>query len=96
MKSEHQDASEDLNRVAFLRQRGKRSRMLVGAEGWSAADPSEPLLGGFEPTVPAPPGPLSPGGHTNENEDEEAALIWVMWRSERWQSGVTVAPGRLF
>lgn len=71
--------------------------MLVGAEGWSAsADPSEPLLGGFHPTVPSLPGSLSPEGHMNEEEEDEAALIWVIWRSEYKQSGVTVAPGGLF
>lgn len=93
-KSEHQHVRGDHNRIAFLHQRGKSSRMLVGAEGWSAsAEPSEPLLGGFDPTVPPLPSSLSPEGHVNEEEEDEAALIWVMWRSESKQSGVT---GRLF
>lgn len=64
--------------------------MLVGAEGWSAsAGPSDPSLGGCDPPVPALPGSLSPEGHMNEEEEDEAALIWVM-------SGVAGAAGGLF
>lgn len=74
---------EDRNRLAFLHQRGTPSRRLVGAEGWSgSADPSEPLLGGFDAPVAPLPGSLSPEGHMNEEEEDEAALIWVMWHSE--------------
>lgn len=54
--------------------------MLVGAEGWSAsAGASGPLPGGLDPTLPPPPGSLGPEGHMNEDEEDEAALIWVTW-----------------
>lgn len=57
--------------------------MLVGAEGWSGrADPSEPMLGGFDPAVRPLPASLSPEGRMNEEDEDEAALIWVMRRSE--------------
>lgn len=57
--------------------------MLVGAEGWSGrADPSEPMLGGFDPAVRPLPASLSPEGRMNEEDEDEAGLIWVMRRSE--------------
>lgn len=99
MKPERHHVREDGNRLAFLHQRGTSSRRLVGAEGWSgSADPSgpsEPLLGGFDPPVAPLPGTLSPEGRMNEEEEDEAALIWVIWRSEYKRSGVPGAPGRL-
>lgn len=82
-KAESQHLSEDHNRVAFLRQSGKGLRMLVGAEGWSGrADPSEPPLGRVDAAMPPLPGSLSPEGGMNEEDEDEAALIWVMRRSD--------------
>lgn len=67
--------------------------MLVGAQGWSGrADPSGPLLGRFDPTTRPLPCSLSPEKHMTEEDEDEAALIWVMRCSEHVkQSGVAVA-----
>lgn len=53
--------------------------MLVGAEGWSdRSDPSELMLGGFDPALPPLPGSLSPDGHEDEEAEDEAVLLWVI------------------
>lgn len=57
--------------------------MLVGVEGWSGrADPSEPMSGRLDAAMPPLPGSLSPEGRMNEEDEDEAALIWVMRRSD--------------
>ncbi|TNM92127.1 hypothetical protein fugu_019139 [Takifugu bimaculatus] len=69
--------------LAFLRQSGKGLRMLVGVEGWSGrAEPSEPMSGRLDAAMPPLPGSLSPEGRMNEEDEDEAALIWVMRRSD--------------
>ncbi|CAG05294.1 unnamed protein product, partial [Tetraodon nigroviridis] len=70
-------------------ERGKSSSMLVGAEGWSAsAGASGPLPGGLDPTLPPPPGSLGPEGHMNEDEEDEAALIWEALCDEETGAGL--------
>ncbi|XP_029693303.1 RILP-like protein 1 isoform X2 [Takifugu rubripes] len=57
---------------------GKGLRMQVGVEGWSGrADPSEPMSGRLDAAMPPLPGSLSPEGRMNEEDEDEAALIWV-------------------
>ncbi len=63
----------------LLHQRGKA--VMVGAEGWSdRPDPSELMLGGFDPSPQPLPGSLSPEGHEDEDEEaeDEAVLLWVI------------------
>ncbi|XP_029693305.1 RILP-like protein 1 isoform X4 [Takifugu rubripes] len=56
---------------------GKGLRMQVGVEGWSGrADPSEPMSGRLDAAMPPLPGSLSPEGRMNEEDEDEAALIW--------------------
>lgn len=68
----------------LLHQRGKAASVVLGAEGWSdTSDPSELMLGGVDPLLPALPGSLSPEGHEAEEEEEEeaedeAVLLWVI------------------
>lgn len=64
----------------LLHQRGKAASVVLGAEGWSdTSDPSELLLGGVDPPLPALPGSLSPEGHEEEEEaEDEAVLLWVI------------------
>lgn len=53
--------------------------MLVGAEGWSdRPDPSELMLGGFDPALRTLPAPLSLEGHEDEEAEDEAVLLWVI------------------
>ncbi|XP_032395066.1 RILP-like protein 1 isoform X3 [Etheostoma spectabile] len=55
---------------------GKAATVVVGAESWSdRPDPSELMLGGFDPSLP---GSLSPEGHEDGNEEaeDEAVLLW--------------------
>ncbi|XP_034752033.1 RILP-like protein 1 isoform X3 [Etheostoma cragini] len=50
--------------------------VVVGGESWSdRPDPSELMLGGFDPSLP---GSLSPEGHEDGNEEaeDEAVLLW--------------------
>ncbi|XP_031157131.1 RILP-like protein 1 isoform X4 [Sander lucioperca] len=57
-------------------ERGKAATVVVGAESWSdRPDPSELMLGGFDPSLP---GSLSPEGHEDGNEEaeDEAVLLW--------------------
>ncbi|KAF1377856.1 hypothetical protein PFLUV_G00205090 [Perca fluviatilis] len=58
-------------------ERGKAATVVVGAESWSdRPDPSELMLGGFDPSLP---GSLSPEGHPedgNEEAEDEAVLLW--------------------
>ncbi|XP_054469077.1 RILP-like protein 1 isoform X4 [Anoplopoma fimbria] len=61
---------------------GKAATEVVvgGAEGWSdRPDPSEPMLGGFDPSSSPLPGSLSPEGHEDEEDEEaedEEVLLW--------------------
>ncbi|KAL7377237.1 hypothetical protein ABVT39_024293 [Epinephelus coioides] len=59
-------------------ERGKAATVVLGAEGWSdTPDPSELMLGGFDPPPPHPlPGSLSPEGHEDGDEEDEAVLLW--------------------
>lgn len=65
----------------LLHQRGKAASVVLGAEGWSdTCDPSELMLGGVDPLLPALPGSLSPERHEEEEEEaeDEAVLLWVI------------------
>ncbi|XP_051267772.1 RILP-like protein 1 isoform X4 [Dicentrarchus labrax] len=60
-------------------ERGKAATVVVGAEGWSdTPDPSELMLGGFDPPPRPQPGSLSPEGHEDGDEEaeDEAVLLW--------------------
>ncbi|XP_035523251.1 RILP-like protein 1 isoform X3 [Morone saxatilis] len=60
-------------------ERGKAATVVVGAECWSdTPDPSELMLGGFDPPPPPQPGSLSPEGHEDGDEEaeDEAVLLW--------------------
>uniref|UniRef100_UPI0037E76DA6 RILP-like protein 1 isoform X4 n=1 Tax=Semicossyphus pulcher TaxID=241346 RepID=UPI0037E76DA6 len=58
-------------------ERVKAASVLVGAEGWSdRPDPSELVLGGFDPPPQPLPGSLSPEGHEDEEAEDEAVLLW--------------------
>lgn len=82
-EAESQHVSENHNRAAFLCQSGKGLGMVVGAEGRPGrADPSEPMLGRADAAMPPLPASLSPEGRMNEEDEDEAALIWVMRRSD--------------
>ncbi|XP_056289116.1 RILP-like protein 1 isoform X2 [Pseudoliparis swirei] len=51
--------------------------VVLGAEGGSdRPGSSEPVLGGSDPSSARPPGSLSPEGHEDEDEEEEAVLLW--------------------
>jgi len=53
--------------------------VVLGAEGGSdRPGSSEPVLGGSDPSSARPPGSLSPEGHEDEDEEEEAVLLWVI------------------
>lgn len=63
----------------LLQQRGKAAAALAGAEGWSdRSDPSELMLGGFDPALRPLPGSLSPEGREDEEAEDEAVLLWVI------------------
>lgn len=65
----------------LLHQRGKAATVVAGAEGWSdRPDPSELMLGGFDPSLQPLPGSLSPEGHEDGDEEaeDEAVLLWVI------------------
>lgn len=69
---------KQITKCLLLHQRGKAATVVVGAESWSdRPDPSELMLGGFDPSLP---GSLSPEGHEDGNEEaeDEAVLLWVM------------------
>ncbi|XP_056874634.1 RILP-like protein 1 isoform X1 [Takifugu flavidus] len=68
---------------------GKGLRMLAGVEGWSGrADPSEPMSGRLDAAVPPLPGSLSPEGRMNEEDEDEAALIWEALCDEETGGGL--------
>ncbi|XP_068430192.1 RILP-like protein 1 isoform X1 [Clinocottus analis] len=57
-------------------ERGQAATGVLRAESWSdRLEPSELVLGSFDPASPPPPGSLSPEGHEEEDEDE-AVLLW--------------------
>eukprot|EP00066_Takifugu_rubripes_P013785 XP_011603051.1 PREDICTED: RILP-like protein 1 isoform X1 [Takifugu rubripes] len=68
---------------------GKGLRMQVGVEGWSGrADPSEPMSGRLDAAMPPLPGSLSPEGRMNEEDEDEAALIWEALCDEETGGGL--------
>ncbi|XP_063745907.1 RILP-like protein 1 isoform X2 [Eleginops maclovinus] len=72
-----QNPEETPPQPASPAERGGAATVVVGAEGWSdRAAPSELLLGGFDSPLPPLYGSLSPEGHEEGDEEDEAVLLW--------------------